>query len=697
MPYFLIEDFKYGMDRRRPRHAGTPGTLWSGKNVVISRGGDIERCKAFVPIHTGLGSTFGLEQVAGRQYVFGSADLAGSMPAGVEYQRLQAPGAPAMTAILDTKRFDNLIYAIAEYDNGNRYHFYDGVRVAEWDTVADNLASRRLLAQELARVVSTTTAATAVPIENGLILTARTAGVGYTITGSHTNGGAGVDDQTITIANLVANVAPVDEVRATAAFTITGGTFDPNVNTIASLRVGATLATAIDILPGPVSYNLSDTAMATAIALAVNDRTDEHGYSAATAGAQVTITAAPGFGASANGLNLYVTTSGDVTTSGGAVFAGGVDAVAAVAQSDRVILGGTFEPLDTVLLTINGVDYRRTGRAAATPARAHIQHNRVFAPIGPALYYCALNDPTDWTDTAASIGAGLIGVSTDSDGAQDIIGIAEYSTLTAVFSNSATVIYALGTDAALFERVQSLDNSGTISGRSVLNYGAIDLFYLDTTGIRSLRARDSSEAAFVSDAGTAFDPFVQETIATLPPGVVQNSTSVIQPDTGAYWLALGSRILVLTNYPGADVRAWTYIEPGFTPDTFLRDGPRLFVRDATTIYAYGGLSGTTYPAANQLVAEVKLPFATAKDAAGFKTLIGFDIAAANEWAVKVLVNPSDETQQVDAGRFVGVTYQNDNAEIIHETTHMALDMTCDKAGAGTISNVAIHYKGALRA
>ena len=48
----FLSDFKYGMDRRRTRVAGTPGTLWNAQNVVITRGGDIERAKRFVPTYT---------------------------------------------------------------------------------------------------------------------------------------------------------------------------------------------------------------------------------------------------------------------------------------------------------------------------------------------------------------------------------------------------------------------------------------------------------------------------------------------------------------------------------------------------------------------------------------------------------------------------------------------------------------------
>ena len=105
MAYLLVEDFKFGMDRRRKRVAGTPGTLWIGKNVHVTRGGDIERRKKFVPEYHVAG-TFGCATLRSQLYVFGSADLAASMPIGVQYHRLVAPSSPVMLGVLAVKGID---------------------------------------------------------------------------------------------------------------------------------------------------------------------------------------------------------------------------------------------------------------------------------------------------------------------------------------------------------------------------------------------------------------------------------------------------------------------------------------------------------------------------------------------------------------------------------------------------------------
>jgi hypothetical protein len=50
--FAIVTDFKFGIDRRRERVAGIPGTLWLGKNVLISRGGDVQRAKKMVSTYT---------------------------------------------------------------------------------------------------------------------------------------------------------------------------------------------------------------------------------------------------------------------------------------------------------------------------------------------------------------------------------------------------------------------------------------------------------------------------------------------------------------------------------------------------------------------------------------------------------------------------------------------------------------------
>ena len=604
MPYLSIQDFKFGLDRRRKRVAGVPGTLWLGVNVHISRGGDIERAKKFVPTYTLPAGTFGLGTIRSQLFTFGSADLAASMPTGVQYQRLQAPDSPAMTRVIWNNAFDGKLYVIAEYADGNIHHFYDGTRVTALDALSASNSSFSTLADYLARKINADPAVSATSVGSTILVAATTPGAPFTISAGTVDVG-GTNDQTATVTAVQANVAAVAEVRATAVLTITAGSTGPG-NQITSIMAGAT-----NLLSAPINWATSNDSTASQVVAAINNYASISGYTASAVGAVVTILAAPGTGAAPNGTILTAAVTGTVsalTTN----FAGGVTAVTPVAQIASVALGGTYEATDRFTVTVNGTAYIATGRSSGHGTSAFVHKKREWLTANSLFRYCKLNDPSDWTDSNASTGAGFINMSNDSEGTERLVASAPYQTSVVIFARKSVRVYSLSTDAQQNAFVQSIDNTGAIAPRSVLAYGNTDVFFLDETGIRSLKARDASNAAYVSDAGSAIDPFVQAWIATLSDDVVENACAVIEPTEGRYWLAIGPRIYVLSYFPASKVNAWTHYEPGFTATALVRLDRRVFARDATTIYCYGGLSGEVYPGAGEFPATVELPFMSAQ-------------------------------------------------------------------------------------
>lgn len=113
---------------------------------------------------------------------------------------------------------------------------------------------------------------------------------------------------------------PVTEVRATATFTITGGTSGAG-NQVTQLTAGATT-----LLGSPVAWATSNNSTAAAVAAEINTGTGSHGYSATASGAVVTVSAPVGQGATANTRALTATLGGNVTGTNG-IFANGVTAV----------------------------------------------------------------------------------------------------------------------------------------------------------------------------------------------------------------------------------------------------------------------------------------------------------------------------------------------------------------------------------
>lgn len=569
MAYLSIQDFKYGMDRRRERVAGTPGTLWTLENGHITRGADIERCKKFVPEFQLPLNTVGMYALNKQLYVFGSVTTPAGMPIGVAYQQLAAPSGATLVEVVDVKGFAGKVYVIADYADGGRYHFYNGSRVTDWDVVATASADYSSLAQLMAERLNASSVVIAEATGSVIKITAVQENVVFAIAGSHTDGG-GTADETITIAT-------------------------PQV------------------------------------------------------------------------------------------------AAAGVAQISTATFGGTFEVDDSFTITINGMPYKATGLASGMGRSLYVDFQRVWSPAGSLWRYCKLTDAMTWNPATVGSDAGFINVALDSGGNQNLIVAERYSTYAAIYSEQAVVLYTLDTDPDNFAKFMVLDNTSTDAPKSVIRYGNNDVFHRDPTGIRSLRALNSSNAPFVSDVGNAIDTFLLDFLDTLTEKERRSAVSAIEPRDGRFLMAVGSRIFVLSFFPGAKISAWSYYSPGFAISDFAKIGRRLYARSGNTIYLYGGASGNTYPGDDESIITVELPFLAANQPATNKGLDGFDCAATNEWKVEILTNPNDEAQTVKVGTIVNRTYGQEDIKVPGQAPLLAVKMTCRKAGRATISMAQIHF------
>lgn len=681
MAYQTITDWKFGMDRRRERVAGVPGTLWLGKNIHISSGGDVQRAKKFVSAYTLPANTFGLGQLRGQLYVFGSA-AAPTMPVGLQYQRLQAEDTTtAMVEVLDVDTFDGKFYVIARFADGNIHHFYNGARVTQWDTIAATATDVNVLASYLADLIDADAAVSAVAVGNIVTVSARVPGTAFTISKSTTDEG-GTSDQDITLATAQANVAEVDAVRASSLCSIIAGT---------SGRINDITVNAVSLMRAAVDWATSHTATAAAVAVQINNKSATHGYTALASGANVTITAAPGTGDTPNEYVVAASVTGDVVLSTPSM-SGGVDAVEPVAQIVTATLSGTLQADDLYSITVNGTTYSTTALAAATGTSAFVHKKRIWSPANTLWNYSKLNDATDWTNADVSSGAGFLRLSRESEGAERLIGAAPYGTQAAVFSRNAIHIWNIDTDAELNAIGQPLGNTGALASRAILPFGNLDVFYPDEPGIRSLRSKDQTGEAFAADIGNPIDSFYRDHLDTLTEAQIRRAVSVIGPE-GRLWMAIGGYVFVLSYFPGSKITAWSFYDPGFEISDFARVRNKVYARSGNTIYLYGGADGTTYPDDDEMVAEVSTAFLTAQTLATIKQLTGFDIACTGEWVAKLLVNPNDENQYLDIGVLSRTTYNVSNGRIAipGQTTHMALNLVCSKAGPATISSITLHY------
>ena len=681
MPYLSIDDFRHGMDRRRPRVAGIPGSLWTLENAFISRGGDIVRAKKFVPEYELPAGTTGFAHLRGQLYVFGSGFQPVNMPPSLQYLRLQSAGGAALAKVLDVHAFEGELVTLAEFDDGSVAMFVGEDRVTGWDTLAANAVSLETTAEMFAAKINRVPGLRA--SVHGMTVTVESmeAGTPFAFDGGATDAGSGSTPR-MTFTHPVPNRRASDAVSAKATIQIDGSS---SLDAITSIQIDGR-----ELIHEPVVWAQDNNATATRVAAALDAY---EGYTGVVLGTGVVEIEAPiNTGAGHNGKTVVVQTTGGMTVNV-TNFAGGADAVEAQRQISRVtVSAANVDPDDVFWVNVNGERVRVTNQSAAMPTSLFVQRKRVWATAGRLIYYSALVNARDWTTTTpAETGAGLINPTAESEGSLQLTAAGEYNGQGAFFTEDNIRIYALNEDATASAYQQTLDNTGTISPRSVVQYGNNDLFYLDDSGVRSVRSRDGYNAAYVDDVGTAMDTYIDGLRATLTDGQVRDATAIVDPLDGRYWLALADQILCLSFFPGARITAWSVLKPGFGIDQVLRVNRRVYARSGDTIYLYGGVNGDVYPQDYEQEIVVELPFLTANDPAGPKSFTGVDICGINTWHVTALLR-TEGGGTVDFGQMEGTTYD----KLTHATnglsTHLALRLTCDIGGYAALSGLALHYE-----
>jgi len=220
------------------------------------------------------------------------------------------------------------------------------------------------------------------------------------------------------------------------------------------------------------------------------------------------------------------------------------------------------------------------------------------------------------------------------------------------------------------------------------------VLYLDSSGVRSLRARNSSNAASVSDIGSPIDSLLR-TLLTENPTDFAEAVSTVEQGTGRWWLRAGSCIYVLSHFPGPKVTAWSCYTPEDGVQDMVSHNLGVAVRDdSDVIRLYGGENYDEY---DDTPVIVTTPFMAAGLPATEKAWDGIDIAGRNVWKVEYNLNPSspdsidDETQWRLSGYYDGTTNALGVMGLDGTSTHIALRLTCEKTGQAQLANSILHY------
>ena len=187
------------------------------------------------------------------------------------------------------------------------------------------------------------------------------------------------------------------------------------------------------------------------------------------------------------------------------------------------------------------------------------------------------------------------------------VAIEVYYDKLAIMGKNATQLWKLDPDPTKDQYTSTLRGTGTIAWRSVLQYGSGDVLFLANDGVRSLRARDSSLAASVSDVGSPIDPLIQDLHRQWGEYSMSQAISIVQPITGRVWVIIplardeatgvvSSRIFVLSAFPGPKISAWSEYRPNFNAVAACTHLNRIVLRDDQhRVWVYGNMADTVDP------------------------------------------------------------------------------------------------------
>lgn len=470
-------------------------------------------------------------------------------------------------------------------------------------------------------------------------------------------------------------------------------------NFVSSVKVDG-----IEILGESIPWSESNNNTMSDVVIQINNFQND--YDAVVEDNKIKITHNAG-GADENGKSVLVTKTGDVALSGITQMSGGKDAVTGTPQKNKITIGldgwdGTSpeakwltagakvqintkigDQLDYVnhcASDVTGID-----AVYALPFRS-----KMHVCGEKSVYFSELENPTNWNPD--STGAGFINFSNNYSSVYGTKAIAPYTNYLGIFSERNIQVWNWDPDPEKNSQQQVLANTGLISPAGVCPIGDVDVFYLSGSGIRSLRARDSSNSAMSSDVGTQIDPIVSAAIDSLQ-GNMDFISSAIEPSDGRYMISIKDKIYVLSYFINSNIQAWSTYEPNLgNIDRIVSSDKDLYLRADGKIYKLSKTLYSTYQDPN--VCEIIMPYLDAQKPAHTKTFYGIDATIEGVWQVSGGTNTTNTSAVELIATINNPTFQLGRIMFTGIGTHVGIRMIspANTNSKCTIGNVMIHYK-----
>lgn len=135
-------------------------------------------------------------------------------------------------------------------------------------------------------------------------------------------------------------------------------------------------------------------------------------------------------------------------------------------------------------------------------------------------------------------------------------GLASYQGRMAVFAPQSVQLWSINADPDLFQKQQDFSNTGTAYPLTLQALGMLDVVYLHSSGVKTLKVREQTLNASVVDVGTPIDSLVVSALEN----VENNPCAIVDPLTGNYWLTIDGTVYVFSYYPALKISAWSTFE-----------------------------------------------------------------------------------------------------------------------------------------
>lgn len=383
-------------------------------------------------------------------------------------------------------------------------------------------------------------------------------------------------------------------------------------------------------------------------------------------------------------------------------FTSGLDAITGSGPEWTVTFAGTWRQCDrpTIILTDTASgEQTQYGAGDTTGIEASFLYtygHRVYALSEDYAYFSAIGFPAVFNDPNA-VGNGYIQMSGYYAEPQSLVAMAHYQGRLAFMAKNTVQVWITNSDPTLFQQSQVLENLGTFAPLTVQSIGDLDVIMLHSSGVRSLRARDSSLNAFVIDIGSPIDQLIIDALESQESFEQPNACSVVELTTNRYWLFVKDTIYVLSYFPNNKIVAWstylpTYEEAGvtytFTPEKMVAYEGQVYVRDIYgKFYLYGGTNNATY---DNCTATLETPWLDNKRPASSKFAKALDYAIGGQWKASYGLDPLVGNLS-KVGTLLKSSFDIGRVPITGRGTHFKLKFESQGATAAKVSEIIYHY------